>query len=70
MTVKRLNEIAERVDQIKMRYEMDEVEKIKYVDELLEFSEELLRVPDNYKYFWLKQSVLHDINRVVIDLLK
>lgn len=74
MTVKRLNEIAERVDEIKMHYqinsEMDYVEKIKYVDELLELSDELLSVSDSYKYFWLKHSVLHDVNKLASDLLK
>ena len=70
MTLKRLNEIAERVDEIKMLNEMDYVEKIKYVDELLELSDELLSIPVSYKYFWIKQSVLRDANRVASDLLK
>lgn len=74
MTVKRLNEIAERVHDIEINYqihfEMDVVEKTKYVDELLEFSDELLKVLDSYKYFWIMQTLLHDISRVTSELLK
>ena len=75
MTVKRLNEIAKRTNQIRIESRMHEVNSMYEIDsaslaeELLHFSDELLLVGTNYKYFWLKQSVLQDIHDVVDELL-
>ena len=70
MTVKRLNEIAKRTNQIRIETRMHEVDNASLAEELLHFSDELLIVDINYKYFWLKQSVLQDIHAVVHELLK
>ena len=69
MTVDRLNEIATRVNKIRIENRMHEVDSASLAEELLNFSDELLIVDINYKYFWLNQSVLHDINDVVQELL-
>ena len=70
MTLKRLNEIAKRTNQIRIKSRMHEVDNTSLAEELLHFSDELLMVDINYKYFWLKQSVLQDIHAIVHELLK
>lgn len=74
MTVKRMNEIATRVNKIRIEYNvhdnMDELDKINYCDELIEYSDELIEVSTNSKYFWLSQSLLHDLQSLSSDLLK
>ena len=69
MTVKRLNEIAERANQIRIESRMHKVDSLKLAEELLEYSDELTNVNINYTYFWLKQSLLQDIHDVVDELL-
>lgn len=69
MTVKRLNEIAERANQIRIESRMHDVDNAKLAEELLDFSDELTNVAISYKYFWLKQSVLQDVHDVVDELL-
>lgn len=69
MTVKRLNEIAERANQIRIESRMHDVDNAKLAEELLDFSAELTNVAISYKYFWLKQSVLQDVHDVVDELL-
>lgn len=74
MTLKRLNEIAIRMDFIRMKFnlndEVGELDKIEYCDELIEYSEELIEVNINNKYFCLIQAVLHDLQSLCSDLLK
>ena len=69
MKVERLNEIAKRTNQIRIESRMHEVDNASLAEELLHFSDELLLVGTNYKYFWIKQSVLQDIHDVVKELL-
>lgn len=69
MTVKRLNEIAQRTNEIRIESRMHEVDNVKLAEELLEFSDELTNVDINYTYFWLKQSLLQDVHDVVDELL-
>lgn len=73
MTVKRLNEIAIRVNQIRMECncnDVSELDEINYVDELIDYSDELIEVSIKDKYFWLSQSLLHDLQSLASDLLK
>ena len=69
MTVNRLNEIAKRANQIRVESRMHEVDNASLAEELLHFCDELLSVSTNYKYFWLKQSLIQDINDVIQELL-
>lgn len=74
MKVVRMNEIATRVNRIRINIQVhgniDELEKINYCDELLEYEDELLEVNTNSAYFWLSQSLLHDLQALTSDLLK
>lgn len=74
MTVKRMNEIATRVNEIRIHCNVhdniDVMEQINYCDELIEYSDELIEVHTSNKYFWLSQSLLHDVQALANDLLK